>query len=107
MKTIIPAVIAIMLAAAAVFAVRKLVKPKDGDGEKTMVSVVAAAREIAANGQKIQFDMLRERGQMWLVYGCTGVSVALFALFYPALAGVEVSRWFSTHFLKWLPDWPL
>ena len=61
MKTIIPAVIAIMLAAAAVFAVRKLVKPKDGDGEKTTVSVVAAAREIAANGQKIQFDMLRER----------------------------------------------
>ena len=53
------------------------------------------------------FDKLRERGQMWLVYGCTGVSVALFALFYPALAGVEVSRRFSTHFLKWLPDWPL
>ena len=35
------------------------------------------------------------------------ISVALFALFYPALAGVEVSRSFSTHFLKWLPSWPL
>ena len=53
------------------------------------------------------FDQLRERRQMGLVWLCTGVSVALFALFYPALAGVEVSRSFSTHFLKWLPSWPL
>ena len=53
------------------------------------------------------FDELRQRGQMRLVYACTGTSVALFALFYPALAGVEVSRSFSTHFLKWLPSWPL
>ena len=34
-------------------------------------------------------------------------AIALFVLFYPALAGVEVSRSFSTHFLKWLPSWPL
>ena len=53
------------------------------------------------------FDRLRERGQMRLVYACTAVSVALFVLFYPALAGSEVSRSFSTHFLKWLPSWPL
>ena len=53
------------------------------------------------------FDRLRERGQMRLVWVCTGVCVVLFALFYPALAGVEVSRTFSTHFLKWLPSWPL
>lgn len=53
------------------------------------------------------FDQLRERGQMRLVYLTTGLSVALFALFYPALAGTEVSRSFSTHFLKWLPSWPL
>lgn len=53
------------------------------------------------------FDRLRERGQMRLVYITTGLSVALFALFYPALAGTEVSRSFSTHFLKWLPSWPL
>ena len=53
------------------------------------------------------FDELRQRGQMRLVYACTGTSVALFVLFYPALAGVEVSRSFSTHFLKWLPSWPL
>ena len=53
------------------------------------------------------FDKLRERGQMHLVYLTTGLSVALFALFYPALAGTEVSRKFSTYFLKWLPDWPL
>ena len=53
------------------------------------------------------FDELRERGQMRLVWVCTGTCVALFALFYPALAGVEVSRTFSTHFLKWLPSWPL
>ena len=53
------------------------------------------------------FDRLRERGQMRLVWVCTGVCVVLFALLYPALAGVEVSRTFSTHFLKWLPSWPL
>ena len=53
------------------------------------------------------FDELRQRGQMRLVYACTSTCVALFALFYPALAGVAVSRWFSTHFLKWLPSWPL
>ena len=53
------------------------------------------------------FDQLRERGQMRLVYVCTGVCVALFALFYPALAGLEVPRSFSTHFLKWFPSWPL
>ena len=53
------------------------------------------------------FDQLRQRGQMKLVYLTTGVSTALFALFYPALAGLEVSRTFSTHFLKWLPSWPL
>ena len=53
------------------------------------------------------FDELRRRGQMRLVYVCAGTCVALFVLFYPALAGVEVSRSFSTHFLKWLPSWPL
>ena len=53
------------------------------------------------------FDQLRDRGQMRLVYVCTGTCVALFVLFYPALAGAEVSRTFSTHFLKWLPSWPL
>ena len=44
---------------------------------------------------------------MRLVYVCTGLCVFLFALFYPALAGIEVTRTFSTHFLKWLPSWPL
>ena len=53
------------------------------------------------------FDELRERGQMRLVYACTGMCVALFVLFYPALAGIEVSRTFSANFLKWLPSWPL
>ena len=53
------------------------------------------------------FDQLRERRQMRLVYVCTGLCVFLFALFYPALAGIEVTRTFSTHFLKWLPSWPL
>ena len=34
------------------------------------------------------------------------VSGALFALFYPVLTGVTVSRSYAWNVLKWLPDWP-
>ena len=35
-----------------------------------------------------------------------GVSVALFAAFYPALSGLTVPRWYDLKFLKWLGTWP-
>lgn len=36
----------------------------------------------------------------------TGTAVVLFAVFYPALSGLPVSRWYSTNFIKWLGSWP-
>ena len=35
-----------------------------------------------------------------------GVSVALFAAFYPAISGLTVPRWYDLKFLKWLGTWP-
>ncbi len=35
-----------------------------------------------------------------------GVCLVLFAMFYPVTTGTEVSRWYSDHFLRWLPSWP-
>lgn len=45
-------------------------------------------------------------GERRICYGATGVSVALFAAFYPVLSGVAVPTWYTTWFLKWLPSWP-
>ncbi|MBQ7144036.1 MAG: phospholipid carrier-dependent glycosyltransferase [Oscillospiraceae bacterium] len=42
----------------------------------------------------------------WGVVTFAAVSVALFALFYPALRGLPVSSSFGKSFLKWLPSWP-
>ncbi len=41
-----------------------------------------------------------------LVYGFTGVQLALFILFYPVLTGATVSVEFSLRFLKWMQTWP-
>jgi len=35
-----------------------------------------------------------------------GVCLVAFAMFYPVTTGTEVSRWYSDHFLRWLPSWP-
>ena len=51
MKNTIPLIIAVILAAAAVFAVSKMIKPKDGEAEKQFVDVVAAAKAIAPDGE--------------------------------------------------------
>ena len=40
------------------------------------------------------------------MYAFTGVSLALFAAFYPVLTGVEVSRNYTWKVLKWFPSWP-
>jgi dolichyl-phosphate-mannose--protein O-mannosyl transferase len=54
-------------------------------------------------------DMLTRRraGCRLAVYGFTGVTVALYALFYPALIGLYMPLWYSEAFLRWMPSWPL
>ena len=54
-------------------------------------------------------DMLTRRrtGYKLAVYGYTGVTVALYALFYPVLIGLYMPLWYSTAFLRWMPSWPL
>ncbi|MPM34624.1 hypothetical protein SDC9_81210 [bioreactor metagenome] len=57
------------------------------------------------------FSELEARGDLtpWQlpVYGLTGLSVCVYALFYPFLTGVMVPVWYTTWILKWLPSWPL
>lgn len=52
------------------------------------------------------FDRLRQRGYFGIVYAFTAANGVLFALFYPVLTGVTVSRSYAWNVLKWLPDWP-
>ena len=52
------------------------------------------------------FDRLRQRESFGIVYVFTAASGALFALFYPVLTGVTISRSYAWNVLKWLPDWP-
>ena len=40
------------------------------------------------------------------MYVFTGLSLALFALFYPVLSGARVPGWYCDYFLKWIPSWP-
>ena len=49
----------------------------------------------------------RRRGYRLAVYGFTGCTVGLYALFYPALTGLYMPLWYSQAFLRWLPSWPL
>ena len=52
--------------------------------------------------------MIRHRkGWRLAVYGFTGCTVALYAVFYPALTGLYTPMWYSEVFLRWLPSWPL
>ncbi len=51
---------------------------------------------------------LVESGRRWrpAVYALTGSAAGLYALFYPALVGIQVPTWFMKTFIKWLPAWP-
>ena len=60
MKNTIPLIIAVVLAAAAVFAVSRMLKPKDGEVEKQFVDVVGAAKVIEPDTE-IQESWLRKR----------------------------------------------
>ena len=55
--------------------------------------------------------MLRT-AQLWhpewkrILLSFTGVSVVLFVVYYPVLAGYPIERWFGDRFLNWLGSWP-
>lgn len=61
MKNIIPLVVAILLGGLAVFAVSRMIRPKDSDQEDRYVSVVAAARDITPRDGPIQDSWLMPR----------------------------------------------
>lgn len=54
------------------------------------------------------FNDLVESGRKWkgAVYALTGSAAGLYALFYPALVGLQVPNWFMKTFIKWMPTWP-
>lgn len=53
-------------------------------------------------------DLMECKWAKWRlpVYGVTGVSVALYVLFYPALIGLTMPSWYSHNLLAFLPSWP-
>ena len=54
-------------------------------------------------------DMLNRKRE-WAglaVYGFTGCTGLLYAIFYPELIGISVPNWYATYFLRWFPSWPL
>ena len=55
------------------------------------------------------FTLLRDgsRHGIWYAAGFACVSVCLFVLFYPALAGTPVDNLLGSRLLQWLPTWPL
>ena len=52
------------------------------------------------------FNDLMEKGKNKMVYAYTGVTTALFPLFYPVLTGIWTNTQWCIRFLKWLPTWP-
>lgn len=40
------------------------------------------------------------------MYAVTAGAAALYALFYPVLAGIQIPSWYGTCLLRWLPSWP-
>ncbi len=54
------------------------------------------------------FSLMRSETKYWRtnVYGLTGLSLALFVVFYPVLSGLPVNAQLASNLLKWLPSWP-
>ena len=52
------------------------------------------------------YEEKNEKGWKIGVYGITGLSVALFAVFYPVLSGMALDRSLADALYKWLPSWP-
>ncbi len=53
------------------------------------------------------FNCLMEAGQDWKlpIFGLTGLSVGLYALFYPVLIGLTIPSWYQP-LVKWIESWP-
>ena len=49
----------------------------------------------------------RRAGYALAIYGFTGYTVALYAVFYPALIGLYTPLWYNSILLRWFPSWPL
>lgn len=54
------------------------------------------------------FSIMEKTGGKYKAYilSFTGVSCALFAVFYPALSGARIDGTVGTQLLRWLPTWP-
>ena len=54
------------------------------------------------------FDRMCRRSEngKWLLGSFVGVSVVLFAAFYPVISGADVSVEFADKFLGWFESWP-
>ena len=61
MKNIIPIIIAIVLGAAAVFSVSRMIRPGGADADKEYVDIVAAARDITPKDDAIKDSWLMKR----------------------------------------------
>ena len=61
---------------------------------------------LLALGHVLRTLQLRHPHWRWVLCSFTGVSIALFFVFYPALRGLPLTGWFGRSFLKWLPTWP-
>ena len=61
---------------------------------------------VLALGHVFRGFELRHARPRPIILSFTVVSVVLFAVFYPALSGMRVPRWYDLNFLKWLPTWP-
>ena len=48
----------------------------------------------------------RKHGKRYL-YSFTGLSVLLFAAYYPVLSGMWATMGYTGNFLRWFPSWPL
>ena len=61
---------------------------------------------ILLMGVLAKYLIERTRHGKKVVFIYLGVCLVAFVMFYPVTTGVEVSRWYSDHFLRWLPSWP-
>ena len=61
---------------------------------------------VLALGHMFRTMEKREPGSKPLIWSYAVVSVVVFAVFYPALSGAIVPRWYDLKLLKWLQTWP-
>ena len=50
---------------------------------------------------------LEDRGRRGYTVAVAAVALGLFVLFYPAVSGMEVSRWYCANVMKWFGSWPV